>query len=836
MARTVETNKTQHPVRSGLHVREIKQAILENLACIQGKFPEVATANDYYLAVACTVRDRLLQKWTCTVQQYFKEASRTVCYLSAEFLLGPQLENNLVNLGIRPQVQQALSELGQDLDSLIRQEQEPGLGNGGLGRLAACFMDSLATLDVPAIGYGIRYEFGIFQQAIVDGWQVECTDKWLSKGNPWEIPRPEIAFEVKFGGRTEGWHDSDGRYRVRWVADRAVRGTAYDTMIMGYQTSTAAMLRLFKAEACESFRFQAFNTGDYYGAVNEKVVSENITKVLYPNDEPAAGKQLRLQQQYFFVSCALQDMVRIFLQRDKDISNFDRKYAVQLNDTHPAIAVVELMRLLVDEHGMEWVPAWEIVQRTFGYTNHTLLPEALEKWGVPLFGSLLPRHLEIIYELNRRFLDKVRERFPNDGAIVSRMSLIDEVGERYVRMANLACIGSHSVNGVARLHSDLLKSSVLSDFHAMWPEKFNNKTNGVTPRRFLLLCNPRLAALITSKVGGGWAKDLSQLKSLEEHIHDPGFLEEWRKVKRANKADLASLIWERTGTAVDPDSLFDVQAKRIHEYKRQHLNVLHVLDLYLRLKNGEAEGQPPRTVIFAGKAAPGYYMAKLIIRLVHGAAEVINSDSSIHGMLKVVFFPDFNVKNGQYVYPAADLSEQISTAGKEASGTGNMKFAMNGAVTVGTLDGANIEILENVGADNFFLFGLTTDQVCQLKREGYSPHAVISSNPRLARVVDFIGSGALSRGDRGLFRPLLASLGQWDEYMVFADFNEYVAAQDRAGRAYAHPDQWAALSILNTARMGYFSSDRTIKEYCDEIWNVRPVQTGPGPFRAGTVQ
>ncbi|MBM4355534.1 MAG: glycogen/starch/alpha-glucan phosphorylase, partial [Deltaproteobacteria bacterium] len=693
--------KMENTVRGGTDLAHVKMAILDNLECVLGKFPEVATPNDWYMAVAHTVRDRLVGRWTETAHDYFHKASRTVAYLSAEFLPGPHLENNLVNMQIRDVFAQALAELGQDLDALIRQEEEPPLGNGGLGRLAACFMDSLATLDVPAIGYGIRYEFGIFDQAIRDGWQVECTDKWLRHGNPWEIPRPDIFFEVKFGGRTEGYRDSEGQYRVNWLPGHAVRGIAYDTPVMGYGTSTATFLRLFKAEATESFDFQAFNTGDYYGAVHEKVVSENLTKVLYPNDEPAAGKELRLMQQYFFVSCALRDMIRIMQQRGRSVGGFHEKYAVQLNDTHPAIAVSELMRLLVDEYGMDWDPAFDVVRNTFGYTNHTLLPEALEKWPVPLFARLLPRHLEIIYELNRRFLDEVRQRFPGDDARVGRMSLIDEGGERYVRMAHLACVGSHSVNGVAALHTDLLKSSVLSDFHDLWPERFSNKTNGVTQRRFLKLCNPGLAALISQQIGDGWVRDLEQLRGIEHLADNAAFLDAWRRVKRANKAALAARVRQVTDIVVNPDSLFDIQAKRIHEYKRQHLNVLHILDLYLRLRRGEDIG-PPRTFIFAGKAAPGYFMAKLIIKLIHSVGHVINHDPQVKGRLKVVFFPDFNVGNGQVIYPAADLSEQISTAGKEASGTGNMKFSLNGALTVGTLDGANVEIRDAVGADNFF--------------------------------------------------------------------------------------------------------------------------------------
>jgi starch phosphorylase len=809
--------------RVGMDVASIKQGILDNLACVRGKFPNVATRNDYYLALAHTVRDRLLQRWTQSAREYFQRASRTVCYLSAEFLLGPHLGNNLVNHGIMEPVREAVRELGLSLDDLLQQEQEPGLGNGGLGRLAACFMDSLATLNIPAIGYGIRYEFGIFDQEIRDGWQVECTDKWLRYGNPWEIPQPEIGFDVHFGGRTESFHDDRGRYRVRWVPDHAVRGVAYDTPILGYDTGTASLLRLWKAEACESFDFTRFNVGDYYGAVHEKMVSENITKVLYPNDDPLAGKQLRLRQQYFFVSCALQDMIRIFLQRDQDLSRFDAKYAVQLNDTHPAIAVAELMRLLVDEHLFDWESAWKVTGNTFGYTNHTLLPEALEKWPVGLFSSILPRHYEIICEINRRFLEEVARKFPEDTARVARMSLIDEHGERYVRMANLACVGSRSINGVAALHTDLLKRDVLTDFADLWPEKFSNKTNGVTPRRFLLLSNPGLGNLLCSRIGKDWIKDLHKLKEVERFEDDPAFIEEWRKVKLQNKTLLAKLIRERTGWTVDPHSLFDIQVKRIHEYKRQHLNMLHVVDLYRRLKAGEIESPTPRTVILGGKAAPGYAMAKLIIKLVHSIGAVINRDPAVAELLKVVFIPDFNVQTAQRIYPAADLSEQISTAGKEASGTGNMKFSMNGALTIGTLDGANVELREEVGEEEFFLFGLTADEVIAHKRGGYRPKEFAESNPRLGGVLDMIASGAFSRDERRLFAPLVDSLLGWDEYMLLADFQPYVDCQDEVGRLFQDARAWAVKSIRNVARIGKFSSDRTIREYCEGIWKVSPV-------------
>ena len=810
-------------LRTGLSKEAIKQAIRESLFYLQARFPAVATRNDYYLALAYAIRDRLLHRWLRTAQTYYEKSSRTVCYLSAEFLLGPHTGNNLINLGVYDLVREAVEEMGLDLKSLLEQEEEPGLGNGGLGRLAACFMDSLATQEIPAIGYGIRYEFGIFDQEIRDGWQVEVTDKWLRFGNPWEIARPEIAFDVKLGGYTEPYYDEQGHYRVRWIPNRVVKGVAFDTPLLGYRVNTANLLRLWKAEACESFDFQAFNIGDYYGAVDEKVSSENITKVLYPNDEPAVGKQLRLEQQYFFVSCALQDMIRIYLQRQKNLKHFHHKYAVQMNDTHPSIAVAELMRLLVDEHHLGWEEAWKITQQTFGYTNHTLLPEALEKWPLSLFGNLLPRHLEIIYEINRRFLDEVRLKYPEDLDRVARVSLIDETGERYVRMSHLACVGSHAINGVARLHTELLKKEVFRDFYDLWPEKFFSITNGVTPRRFLVLNHPRLAQLISSRIGDGWIKNLKELKRLEPFVEEKAFREKWREVKYEAKCDLAHHIRERTGLQVNPHSMFDVQVKRIHEYKRQHLNLLHIITLFQRIKKNPDQEVIPRTFIFGGKAAPGYYMAKLIIKLIHSVAEVINRDPDVRQRLQVVFLPDFNVKNGQKIYPAADLSEQISTAGKEASGTGNMKFALNGALTIGTLDGANIEIREEVGSDQFFLFGLTAEEVYRLKASNYRPGEYYESNPSLREAMDLIHSGFFSHGDTKLFEPLIHSLIYRDEYMVFADYMSYINCQDEVSQAYRDQEEWSRRSILTVSRMGKFSSDRSIRQYCEAIWKIKPV-------------
>lgn len=809
--------------RAGLTAQALNRTFFEHLFYTQGRFPQGATPNDLYMALAYTVRDQLLHRWVQTVQKYLEQHIRVVGYLSAEYLLGPHLENNLINLGIYDEAKKAMEDAGLDLQSLLDQEEEPGLGNGGLGRLAACYLDSLATLEVPAIGYGIRYEFGIFDQRIRDGSQVEVTDKWLRLGNPWEIPRPEIAHYVKFGGRSEPFRDEHGRNRIRWIPHRIVKGVAYDTPIIGYGVNTCNLLRLWKAEAVESFDFEAFNVGDYYGAVHEKVYSENITKVLYPNDEPIQGKQLRLEQQYFFTSCSLQNMLWLYSRLGGHPRDFHKHFTVQLNDTHPSIGVAELMRLLIDDHLMDWETAWDITRNTFGYTNHTLLPEALEKWPIELFGSMLPRHLEIIYQINDYFLKTVRNRFPGDDARVARMSIIDETGERYVRMAHLACIGSHAINGVAELHTRLLKEDVLRDFYEMMPEKFSNKTNGVTPRRFVALSNPGLSRLITDQIGDDWVKNLDDLKLLEPLAANNSFREAWRKVKHDNKSRLAQLIQKRTGIAVDPASLFDVQVKRLHEYKRQHLNVLHIIALYNRIKRDPGMEISPRTFIFGGKAAPSYFMAKLMIKLIHSVAEVINNAPEAAGRLKVVFFPDFNVKNAQHIYPAADLSEQISTAGKEASGTGNMKFSLNGALTIGTLDGANIEIREEVGAENFFLFGLPAEEVRALKARGYRPIDYYHSNGELREVIDLIGSGTFSRGDRNLFKPLVDSLLQHDEYMLLADFASYVEVQRQVDEAFRDPDRWTRMSILNVARMGKFSSDRAIREYCRDIWKVEPV-------------
>jgi glycogen phosphorylase len=824
-AAAVHSEQIRHEhTRTGLDVEHLKRAFVDSLIYDQARYPGRATDLDYYLAVATAIRDRLTQRWVNTIRTYSQSDIKIVCYFSAEFLLGPHLGNNLLNLGIEPQARQALKDLGLDAQSILDAEEEPGLGNGGLGRLAACYMDSLATLDIPAIGFGIRYEYGIFDQLIRDGWQVEVTDKWLQWGNPWEIARPEGAVLVNFGGHTETYSDEQGHYRVRWIPGNIVKAIPYDTPIMGYRRNTVNTLRLWKAEAVDSFRFEAFNQGDYIGSVREKMQSENISKILYPNDEAIQGKELRLEQQYFFVSASLQNLVNIHVRQGRPLEHFDAKFAIQMNDTHPSISVAELMRLLVDEHGLAWETAWDVTQKSLGYTNHTLLPEALEKWALPLFQRLLPRHLEIIYEINRRFLDEVQVRFPGDGERVRRLSLIDESGERYVRMANLASVGSHAVNGVAALHTELLKKDVLRDFYEMYPERFSNKTNGVTPRRWLALANPALAKLISSRIGDGWVADLQQLRGLESHIEDASFREAWRKTQHGVKQELVDYIAKKTGTLVDAASLFDVMVKRLHEYKRQHLKVLHIISLYNRIKKDPQATVVPRTFLFGGKAAPGYFIAKLIIKLVNSVAEVVNTDPDVNGRLRVVFLPDYNVTFGQRVYPAADLSEQISLAGKEASGTGNMKFAMNGALTVGTLDGANIEIRDAVGAENFFLFGLTTEEVYKRKAEGYNPAAFYDSNAELRETLDTLAAGRFSRGDTQLFKPLLDSLRQHDPYMLLADYQSYIECQERISEAYGKQDQWTRMSILNTARMGKFSSDRAVQEYCDEIWHAKPLR------------
>ncbi|MEA3639133.1 MAG: glycogen/starch/alpha-glucan phosphorylase [Lamprobacter sp.] len=831
---TADPRLENEHTRTGLSKEALKRAFLDNLFYIQGRSLEVATDNNLYQAAAYTVRDRMLERWIKSSRIYKDQNLRTVCYFSAEFLLGPHLANNMINLGITEVSREVAEELGLDFDRIIESEEEPGLGNGGLGRLAACYMDSLATNQIPAIGYGIRYEFGIFDQIIVDGWQVEQGDTWLRNGNPWEIMRPKLSFPVGFGGYSERYIDEHGVPRQRWRPDLLVNGVAYDTAIMGYGVTNVNLLRLWKSEAPESFNFGAFNVGDYYGAVHAKIEAETISKVLYPNDEPVAGKELRLKQQFFFVSCSLQDMIRLELRHAGTLERFHQKYAIQLNDTHPSLAIAELMRLLMDDHLMTWEQAWAITRNSCHFTNHTLLPEALETWSVDLFERLLPRHLEIIYEINRRFLDEVRVHFLGDDERVARMSLIDEQGGRKVRMAHLAAVGSKAINGVAELHSELLKTTVMKDFNDLWPERFHNVTNGVTPRRFIVASNPELAALITETCGNDhWVRDLDCLRDLEPHAEDHALQQRWREIKTNAKRKLSNWLGERTGFAPDPETLFDVQAKRFHEYKRQHLNLLHIIWVYEQIKQSPNIDLTPRTFIFGGKAAPGYVMAKLMIKLINAVGEVINTDPQVNGYLRVLFMPDFNVKNGQRLYPAADLSEQISLAGKEASGTGNMKFSMNGALTIGTLDGANVEIRDEVGHENFFLFGMTATEVQHQQALGYQPWELYQRDEQLRSAVDLISSGLFSHGDTELFRPLSENLIHSDPFMVLADFHDYRERQREVDHAYQDRRHWDRMSILNTTRMGKFSSDRSINEYAERIWQVTPMTVDLSRAREG---
>ncbi len=823
-----EVNIEQCPViieddRIGMSPDTLKRAFLDNLFYVQGVDQSRATPHDYYVALAYTVRDRILDRFLKTLNTYREKKSKIVCYLSAEFLMGRHLGNNLLNLGIYERVHEVLKELGIDLEEIIEQEPDPGLGNGGLGRLAACFLDSLASLEIPAVGYGIRYEYGIFFQTIRDGWQVEIPDNWLRLGNPWELPRPEDAVEVKLGGHTEVYNDEKGHVKSIWIPERTVKAVPYDTPVPGYQTYSANPLRLWKAEASESFNFDDFNAGNYDRSVEEKMNAETISKVLYPNDNTPAGRELRLAQQYFFVSASIQDIIRTEFRNFPTLNHLADHFSIQLNDTHPAVGIAEMMHQLVDKHGYHWDTAWNITQKTFSYTNHTLLPEALERWPVSLFGKLLPRHLEIIYEINFRFLQDVKLWFPNDEERLITLSLIEEGHEKQIRMAHLACVGSHAINGVAALHTQLLKSDTLRDFAQIWPEKFFNKTNGVTPRRWILLSNPELSQLITEKIGLNWLKNLDELKKLEIYIKDPEFCQRWREIKQINKTLLAEYILKVKDIEVDPNSIFDVLVKRIHEYKRQHLSVLHIISLYNKIKENPNVEIVPRTFIFGGKSAPGYLMAKLIIKLINSVAEIVNRDPDVRNRLKIVFLANFNVSLGQRIYPAADLSEQISTAGKEASGTGNMKFAMNGALTIGTLDGANIEIREEAGAENFFLFGLTAEQVYAEKAKGYFPRDFYNSNLELKAVIDRIDNGYFSQNEPDLFKPIVSSLLESDPYMLLADYASYVECQERVSQAYLNQDKWTEMSILNSIRMGKFSSDRTIREYCQEIWSVDPL-------------
>ncbi len=803
----------------------LRTSISARLVYSMGKDPLTATERDWFEAAALSVRDRLVERWMATMRSYYASGTKRVYYLSMEFLTGRLLANSILNLGLHEPYRQALADLELELDELREIEPDAALGNGGLGRLAACILDSMATLSLPGYGYGIRYEYGLFFQRIEDGCQVEHPDPWLRFGNPWEMKRPEIFFPVKFGGRVVPFTDEHGRQHWEWVETDDVMALASDTPVPGYGTETVNNMRLWSAKSSRDFNLRYFNEGNYIKAVQDKTASENLSKVLYPDDTTSQGRELRLKQQYFFVSASLQDILRRFRSQFSDWSQLPDQVAIQLNDTHPSIAVAELMRQLVDMNGLEWKVAWDLTRRTFAYTNHTLMPEALETWPVGLFERLLPRHLQIIYEINGRFLDQVALRDPGNLERVRRMSIIGENGDRHVRMAHLAMVGSHRVNGVSALHTELMRQTIFADFAWMWPDQIVSITNGVTPRRWLHHANPDLAALITDKLGPGWVRDLSALSRLATHADDGSFRASFRRVKRLNKARLADYIWRHLDVAVDPASLFDVQVKRIHEYKRQLLNLLHVVTRYNRIKDGQTKGMVPRTVIFSGKAAPGYWMAKLFIRLIHGVADVVNHDPAVGGLLKLVFIPNYSVSNAERIIPACDLSEQISTAGTEASGTGNMKLALNGALTIGTLDGANVEMREQIGAEHFFIFGMTTDQVAARRATGYDPAAVCRELPELTRVLDMIAGGAFSHGDTDRFRSVRdALLLGGDPYFVVADYASYIHCQEQVDALFQHPDEWDRKAILNVAGMGAFSSDRTVTDYARQVWHVEPHQ------------
>lgn len=798
-----------------------EQLLTNHMIYTEGKILDTATERDWYEASAHTVRDHLVEKMSHTMDSNRENDPKRVYYLSLEFLIGRTLSNAALNLGVQPKLQEGLVSLGHDLERIEEIEVDAALGNGGLGRLAACFLDSMATLNVPGMGYGIRYEYGMFNQRIENNQQVEYPDNWLRYGNPWEFQRPERLYPVRFKGRVVNFSTGKGQNECHWVDCENVMAMAYDLPIPGYANSTVNSLRLWAAKAPREFDLESFNAGDYIGAVQEKEVLESLSKVLYPNDSSAMGKELRLKQEYFFVSASIQDILHRFLLDHDDLALLPEKVAIQLNDTHPAVAIAELMYQLLDVHRLLWDKAWHIVTRVFSYTNHTLMPEALETWGVEKFERVLPRHLQIIYEINHRFLEKVNHQFPGDTELLRRVSIIDENNGRRVRMAYLAIVGSHTVNGVAAIHSDLLKTTLFADFHRIYPTKFINVTNGITPRRWLNQANPQLAALIESRIGKNFVSDLSKLQSLAPFADDAEFRQQFRAVKHANKVHLAQIIKQKIGVTIDPHSMFDVQIKRIHEYKRQLLNVLHVITLYNRIRSGQAHDITPRTVIFAGKAAPGYKTAKLIIRLINDVASIVNNDPAVGNLLKVVFYPNYDVSSAENLFPASDLSEQISTAGTEASGTGNMKMALNGALTIGTMDGANIEISEEVGSDNIFIFGLTTPEVAESRARGYNPMVHYHGNAELRQVLEMIATGFFSVEEPDRYRVIYDNLTQHgDHYMLQADYASYIATQKIVSAVYQDQEEWTRRAILNVARMGKFSSDRTIREYADNVWKV----------------
>jgi starch phosphorylase len=819
------------PKNNKVQLKPFQQSIKNHLLYTMAKDQYSATNLDLYKSISLSVKDQLVKRWIRTQQTYYEVDAKRVYYLSLEFLMGRALGNNLINLQMYEQCAEELREAGYDLEQLQELEWDAGLGNGGLGRLAACFLDSMATMQLPAYGYGIRYEYGIFFQHIRDGYQVETPDNWLRYGNVWEIDRPEYLYTVKYNGNVVQSTDANGKLKSEWTDTQDVMAMAYDIPIPGYANNTVNNLRLWAAKSTREFDFEYFNHGDYIKAVQDKQKTETISKVLYPNDNVVQGKELRLKQEYFFVSATLQDVIRRYLKAHNDFSQFPDKVAIQLNDTHPAIAIPELMRILVDLKGLSWDDAWKITIATFGYTNHTILPEALEKWPVSMIETLLPRHMQIIYEINQRFLNEISKKYPGDDNRLRRMSLIEEGQERMVRMAHLAVVGSHSVNGVAELHTNLIKAILFKDFTEIYPDRFNNKTNGITQRRWLRLCNQKLSSLISGKIGEGWVTDLYQLKKLTQYADDLAFRNEWRAVKAHNKENLAAYIASLTGVKVNLDSIFDIHVKRIHEYKRQLLNCLHAIHLYNQIKENPQGSFVPITKIFAGKAAPGYFLAKLIIKLINSVADVVNRDPDVNNLLKVVFLPNYCVSMAEKIMPGADLSEQISTAGMEASGTGNMKFALNGALTIGTLDGANIEIKEEVGDQNIFIFGLKADEVLNLKKNGYNPREYYENNPNLKKVIDMIANGFFSPWNPQLFKPIIESLMNTDNFMLFADFDTYIRCQSVVAQNFLDAEDWTRKSILNVASTGKFSSDRAIAEYAKDIWNVKsvPIELDPEP-------
>ncbi|MBW3573095.1 MAG: glycogen/starch/alpha-glucan phosphorylase [Gemmatimonadetes bacterium] len=812
------------PGRRVTRVEALKRDIESHVRHTLARHTASATRRDVYVSTAYTIRDRLAERWAATNARYQQGDVKRVYYLSLEFLIGKSLHNAILNLGLEGATAEALEELGDSLDAMRDREPDAGLGNGGLGRLAACYLDSMATLELPGTGYGIRYEHGIFRQGIDDeGRQVEKPDNWLHDVNPWEIARPDRTYKVKFYGRVQVRPDPNGRVHYDWLDSSDVLAMAYDTPVPGYCNNTVNTLRLWAAKATEEFDLEGFIRGNYIAAVQAKTDTETISKVLYPPDDTGAGKELRLKQQYFFVSATLQDIIRRYRTERRTFADFADKVQIQLNDTHPAVAIPELMRLLMDDHGLEWDVSFDIARRTFAYTNHTVLPEALEEWEVERFGRLLPRHLELIREIDRRFRARVQEQFPGDAAREERMAII---GGGKVRMAHLAIVGSHHTDGVAALHTEILKDRIFRDFHELWPERITSVTNGVTQRRWMLKSNPGLSSLITEAIGPEWITDLERLAELEPLADEAAFQESWRRVKADNRRTLAQLVRAEAGVAVDARSLMDVQVKRMHEYKRQLLNALHCVDRYLELRDAPDAAFPARTVLFGGKAAPTYWTAKLIIQLIGRIAREVNADPAAARLLRVAFIPDYRVSLAERIFPGSDLSEQISTAGFEASGTGNMKFALNGALTIGTMDGANVEIAERVGRENMFIFGLTAQEVEASRAAGYNPRAEYERSPRLRRVLDFVASGTLSPEEPGLFRPLIEALLHHDPYMVLADFDAYLDAQAEVDAAWGDQRAWTRKAVLNVARCGWFSSDRSVQEYADRIWKLDPTAVG----------